>query len=216
MKNYFSKLRKFVGIKTVQEKRVIPWFKAKGDSTLRLDYDDLTSKSVVFDVGGYVGQWSSDIFSKYCCNIYIFEPVKKYAIDIKKRFKKNNKIFVKNFGLDGENKTTTIQLSNDGSSVYRDNGKSEQIRIVKIVDFMKENHINHIDLMKINIEGGEYGLLENLIEEGYAKKIGNIQVQFHDFVPNAKERMNNIQKALSKTHRRTYSYEFVWENWKLK
>jgi hypothetical protein len=28
--------------------------------------------------------------------------------------------------------------------------------------------------------------------------------------------MSGIQKSLSKTHRLTYQYEFVWENWTLK
>ena len=68
--------------------------------------------------------------------------------------------------------------------------------------------------MKINIEGGEYDLLDRLITTGLVGKIDNIQVQFHEFVPNAKERMQNIQKKLSKTHTPTYQYEFIWENWK--
>jgi hypothetical protein len=44
----------------------------------------------------------------------------------------------------------------------------------------------------------------------------NIQVQFHDYTPDAAERMKKIQRALKKTHRTTYSFEFVWENWELK
>jgi hypothetical protein len=45
----------------------------------------------------------------------------------------------------------------------------------------------------------------------------NIQVQFHDFIiENATERMENIQKQLAKTHKITYQFNFVWENWQLK
>ena len=33
---------------------------------------DLNEKSVVFDIGGYNGQWTSEIFSKYCCAFSIF------------------------------------------------------------------------------------------------------------------------------------------------
>jgi hypothetical protein len=40
---------------------------------------------MVFDVGGYEGQWSSDIFSKYVCHIHIFEPVPEYADQIASR-----------------------------------------------------------------------------------------------------------------------------------
>jgi len=66
------------------------------------------------------------------------------------------------------------------------------------------------------IEGGEYDLLEHLIKTKYIKRIKNLQVQFHDFVDQAQERMDNIQKELSKTHQLTYQYLFVWENWERK
>ena len=69
--------------------------------------------------------------------------------------------------------------------------------------------------MKINIEGGEYELLEHLIEEKLMADIANIQVQFHDFIPGAQARMEAIQQELKKTHSLTYQYLFVWENWRL-
>ena len=70
--------------------------------------------------------------------------------------------------------------------------------------------------MKINIEGGEYDLLEHFLESGFIKNINNIQIQFHDFIPNAEERMKKIQYELEKTHSLTYQYPFVWENWQRK
>ena len=35
------------------------WFKDKGDKTLRLEYPLLDSNSIVFDVGGYVGDFAN-------------------------------------------------------------------------------------------------------------------------------------------------------------
>ena len=71
-------------------------------------------------------------------------------------------------------------------------------------------------MIKVNIEGGEYDLLEFLIDSNYIEIIDNIQVQFHDFIPDAEERMKNIHKKLEKTHFLTWQYPFVWENWQLK
>ena len=68
--------------------------------------------------------------------------------------------------------------------------------------------------MKINIEGGEYELLEYLLDTGLATQIINYQVQFHDFVPDAEARMTAIRERLSQTHTLTYQYEFVWGNWR--
>ena len=195
-------------------KRVKPWFAINGDKTLRLDYR-LDQESNVFDLGGYDGQWTSDIFAKYCCTIHCFEPVEAYAKNIETRFAKNEKIIVHRFGISNAGKKVKISHNGTGSSIFRGKGK-EEIQLVKAFDFMIQNNINRIDLMKINIEGAEYDLLDHLIETGFVKNIVNLQIQFHDFVPNAKERMRSIQKSLVKTHKLTYQYEFVWENWELR
>ena len=199
-----------------QEKRCIPWFSDNGDKTLRLDYP-LNENSVVFDLGGYEGQWASDIFSKYCCFIHVFEPVEKFANQIQHRFAKNKKIFVHQFGLSDANKKLEIFIDGDSSSSFKTKDNNGQyIELIRAMDFVKKHEISIVHLMKINIEGGEYDLLEHLLESGFISNITNIQVQFHDFVPNAEKRMNKIQHELSKTHFLTYQYPFVWENWQKK
>jgi FkbM family methyltransferase len=198
-----------------QEQRVIPWFQAKGDKTFRLDYD-LNENSLVFDLGGHEGQWASDIFSRYCCTIHIFEPVQEFAGLIEQRFSKNRKILVHKFGLASQSRKATIAVCGDGSSIFKDGRDLREITLMRASDFFRENGIREIDLMKINIEGAEYELLEHLIEAGFTPCIKNIQVQFHDFVPHAHERMVAIQARLADSHLVTYQYAFVWENWRIK
>lgn len=198
----------------IQHNRIIPWIEINGDKTLRLDYP-LCDSSIVIDVGGYEGQWASDIYAKYCCNIIIFEPVKNFYEKIKNRFIKNNKITTYKLGLSNKDDTIDISLLDDSSSIFKKNNYSEKIEIVDASIFLRKKNINNIDLIKINIEGSEYDLLENLIKSDFIKQIKNIQVQFHDFIPNAKERMKKIQDKLRETHHLTYKYEFVWENWEI-
>ncbi|TMA87233.1 MAG: FkbM family methyltransferase, partial [Deltaproteobacteria bacterium] len=88
------------------------------------------------------------------------------------------------------------------------------VSLVKASEFFTRAGIETIALMKINIEGGEYDLLDHLIETGFVSRIDNIQVQFHDFVAEAESRMVRIQERLSQTHAITYQYPFVWENWR--
>ncbi len=197
-----------------QARRVKPWTLANGDKTLRLNYD-LNEDSLVFDLGGYEGQWASDIFSKYLCKIFVFEPSKPYAANIKSRFSRNKFIQVFDFGLGQSEKVLKLYSSNDSSSVFKKHGIAYDIEIRNATNFISSKGITKIDLIKINIEGGEYELLEDLIRSEMIKNIKNIQVQFHDFVPNAFEKMKSIQNALQKTHSLTYQYEFVWENWVL-
>lgn len=211
---YISK-RLYPPSQTIRQKRVIPWFEIQGDKTLRLDYD-LNENSLVFDVGGYEGQWASDIFSKYCCFIHVFEPVEEFARNIEKRVCKNKKIVVHRCGLSNKNETVKITLDKDGSSTFKTGVNTEDVVLVKAIDFMQENNIQKIDLMKINIEGGEYDLLEHLMDIEFIKNIKNIQVQFHDIFPDAEQRMTRVQEKLEKTHYLTYNYPFVWENWRKK
>ena len=196
----------------LQKKTVRQWFRDKGDSTLRLDYP-LTEDSLIFDVGGYMGEWSQQIATRYNPTIYIFEPVPKFCSFIMERFKHNPKVSVFDFGLFDETKTETLVLDKDGSSLYGSTGEKIQISLVDIDEFLKEHDITAIDLMKINIEGAEYALLKRMIDQGIVERICDLQVQFHIFYPDAVRLRDEIRNALKDTHSLTYDYPFVWENW---
>jgi FkbM family methyltransferase len=191
------------------------WLSDQGDASLRLNYD-LDDKSVVFDLGGYKGDWAAAILHRYKSNIYIFEPVKDFYAGINKKFIGNPKIHMFEYGLGNKEETLSISLTTDSSSVFNVEGVKETIQLKSLVDFIRTNEIEHVDLMKINIEGGEYDLLEDVLLHDQAGVFNDIQVQFHRFIPNCIERRNAIREGLSKTHELTYDYEFVWENWKLK
>ena len=90
----FCKLALYI-YQSPHERRVAQWYRDDGDKTHRLNYD-LNKDSIVFDLGGYEGQWSSDIYGMYCCNIFIFEVVPEYAMHISKRFEKNEKVKIFN------------------------------------------------------------------------------------------------------------------------
>lgn len=188
------------------------WYADGGNYKMRFDYD-LNEESVALDVGGYQGQWASDLFSRYRCNIYVFEPVSDFAERIRTRFLHNDKIKVFSFGLGGSSRTETIYISKDSSSIYGGNTDCEQTKIVDVKDWICDQGIDTIALIKINIEGGEYELLDRLIETKLVEKIDNIQVQFHNISKESRIQMERIQQELRKTHKPTYQYEFVWENW---
>ncbi len=167
-------------------------------------------------MGGFEGQWASDLFSKYVCEIHVFEPVKSFAEKIRTRFNRNNRIRVHTLGLANETKEAIIYVSNNCTSLLKPNDNPESIKLIKVEEFLKNESIEYIDLVKINIEGAEYDLIEYLVDSGLIKNIGNIQVQFHDFFPDASTRMEAIQKSLSVTHNLTWQFPFVWENWTIK
>lgn len=190
------------------------WFSDHGDQTLRVNYP-LNQESLVVDLGGYEGKWAKTINDAYGCYVHVFEPVPQFCEKIKSLLGSNDRITIYQSALGPERSNSVINMSADSSSMFVDaaNGLESivPIAIESIHDFV--NQFPSIDLLKINIEGAEYDLLDSLSEEELLG-IENIQVQFHTFYPNCYERRNAIHNKLSKSHHLTYNYEFVWENWK--
>jgi FkbM family methyltransferase len=138
------------------------WFKDNGDKTHRINYD-LNENSIVFDIGGYDGGWSSDILEKYNCNIYIFEPIKEYYDIIVERFYGNNKVRVFNFGISNKDEEVYISNNTASSSIHIEGNHKEKIILLNINTFIENESLNSVDLVKINIEDVYMGLLMNAI-----------------------------------------------------
>jgi FkbM family methyltransferase len=194
------------------EARVLPWVAIHGDDKFRYSYD-LNEHSVVYDIGGYRGEWAGPIFEKFHCYIEIFEPVNQFVTLLTRQFSGNSKVVVHPFGLAGRKSTAKINVDAEASSLFKNDSGSELIHLEKASKWIRHDRV---DLLKMNIEGGEYAVLEDLIEKGLIARFENLQLQFHTFAPNALARRKKLQKLLSKTHEMTFNYYFVWENWRLK
>jgi FkbM family methyltransferase len=192
-------------------KTIHDWNNAKGDSTLRLQYN-LTPSSTVIDVGSFKGEWLKNIINLYSCNIFAYEPTLEGFETIKNL--QTEKIIIKKYGLFNERKKIKISNNGNASSIVTSNG-TEEIEVLNVIEEMPL--WGNVDLIKINIEGAEYELLEALIENSSLEKFKNLQIQFHkfDFIREPSERRQKIRESLSKTHHLTYDFEFIWENWEI-
>lgn len=197
--------------KTKYMVRQSEWFRIDGDNTLRLDYP-LNKDSLVWDVGGYKGDFAHKIYEKHKCQVEVFEPIESFYVHIQSRFNTNPDITAHNFGFSDKDSTGYISLANDGSSLH-DRGVERNVPVVLRDIFAYIDGYKYIDLIKINIEGEEYALLERILDTGIAGMFTFIQVQFHTFIPNAKERRVKIQERLKKTHKLMWNYNFIWESW---
>lgn len=222
MTNVPAKLEKVVrrGLRYVQgqvrpteiQKTRKEWAADGGYHRHRFDYE-LNQDSVVFDLGGFRGQWAADLFARFGCDVLVFEPVSEYAEHIRDRFRHNPKVRVFEFGLGGSTRTDVFQVQGAASSKFITEGSSQSIEIVAFEDFMVEQQLSKVDVLKMNIEGGEYELLTKILDTGNIEKFVNIQIQFHDLYPTAEAEMLEIQRQLSNTHELTFHYKFLMENW---
>lgn len=211
----FDKFKVFVKTYIFVDPIFITTQKLKRDNilfNLRSAYP-LTSDSIIFDLGGYLGEWSLEMFEKYHCTIYIFEPVKEFMDKAKAKFKNNIKIHFFDFGLSDKDSEELITNDNDASSIFTGKG-NVHIQLKDVAKVMQDLKIQKVDLLKLNIEGGEFKVLPRMIACGLVPLCMDIQVQFHHFYPNAEKLRNEIRVALAKTHHLTYDYPFVFENWR--
>jgi len=93
-------------------------------------------------------------------------------------------------------------MNNDATDLLNldeNNTSGEKIQIITLEKLMKDNNIEYIDLMQINIEGWEYPILEDWIKTGLIHKIKTLQIQFHPFegVEDPIGRRTKIQDSLA-------------------
>ena len=188
------------------------WKDDDGDRTYRLSYD-LGPRSVVFDLGGYVGDFAAAIHDRTGATVYLFEPGKIFFEKCLERFRGNSCVKLFNFGLSDKEGEFILSESDDASAISASNGSGQRVSLKRFSDVLGELGLTEVDLLKINIEGGEFEILPHLIETGLINNMRHLQVQFHNFIPDAARKRDEIVKALEKTHRRDWCYIFVWESW---
>ena len=137
------------------------------------------SKPIIFDVGANKGDWT-DIAKSRIQNaeLHLFEPsvvaynvlMKRYSCD---KHMGSFPLFISNVACSDKNETLPLYYDHPGStlasltkrdlSFYNINmGKSEEVKCIRLYDYIRGNNITHIDLLKIDVEGHELTVLKGL------------------------------------------------------
>lgn len=179
---------------------------------------DLDADSLVLDVGAFVGDWSEKVADRYGCTVHGFEPATGAFEIAETKLAGRRNVHLHNYGLGGNDRSARLALAGPGSTIYTDSspmGRFEDIEIRDVAGVLDELGIDHIDLLKVNIEGGEFDLLDRLVETGWMPKISQTMVQFHEFHANAYWRRFTARRALRRTHTEVWNYPWVWEYWRV-
>lgn len=157
----------------------------------------LDASSVVFDFGVNQGQFSQWIAQHTQAKIYGYEADPRLFSKLKAV---NNAIFM-NIAVAAKNGKLALFLGDSmcSSCVYEKVAGEDGIIEVSansLETIMQDHGIQTVDLIKMDIEGAELGILEN-ISAATAPQIKQITVEFHEFInPADLPRIKNIAKRL--------------------
>lgn len=172
---------------------------------------DLGPNDLVIDAGGYDGRWAESIAMLYNPLIVVYEPVPRFADLVRRRHRSNPKVEVKQQALSTVAAPREFRILSNDSGFYG-TGARIWTECEDIADVAEKE----IALLKLNIEAEEFNILWRLVDTGLIVNVREIQVQFHRDYPHGEFMRHLLRAKLMETHECTYSYPFVWENWRKK
>ncbi len=174
-----------------------------GEFMNKIKYDG----GVIIDIGQNIGCFSvmaSRIFKE--AKIIGFEPffdsyqITRTNIMINKL---SDRIKAKDVAISAKNGTVSFYVypgNYEANSIHNIwGGKSKKIEVnsIRLSDFITEEKIKNIDLLKVDCEGAEYEIIKSLSKGDY-KKIKSIILEYH------KGRSNEIEDVLKINKFKTY------------
>lgn len=185
------------GIKTILRAIGHPISRLRMDKDLLAAFDDALRKApnpVIFDVGAHYGE-TQQVFEDICptAQIYCFEPFKS-SFDILSEHTKNSpftQIF--NFGFSNtkgaldfnsnmaDPTNSILDLDERAADTWELETLAPNQKIscdfTTLDDFLEKENIEHIDILKLDVQGAEYKILQGAQKTLDAKIIKNIYME---------------------------------------
>ena len=186
------------------------------DNQLLTIFEQLHSTSTVLDVGGFEGDWAYQISSHYQCSLHVFEPQPSALKNLQKRFSGNPRVMIHGYGLSGQTRNARLSLRGPGAAiddVHAGQFPSASIVLKDVEQVFEQLQLAEVDLIKINIEGGEYPLLKRMLECGLLNRCKVVLVQYHEWCPGSLSNRREIRREMAKSFSLDWDYPFIWEKW---
>lgn len=173
------------------------------------DNYDLDNCNVVFDIGANVGMWTKYILTRNAKKVYCFEPNKKAISHLKESLKNDSNTAIVEKAVYKENTSLQFYIDDSNSlisSLIPESGHTPSYNVdaITLEEAIRESGESHIDLVKIDVEGSEFGIIESLTQET-ANKIDSFLIEYHDFY--FQEGMQKVYDLIGKLENLGYTVE---------
>ncbi len=184
----------------------------------------LTPDSLVVEIGGYKGAWAKTMAEKHGCRVLSFEPVPAFYDEAMLNFMLpplSERVCVENCGIAGTTRRETFHVHGELTGPAAQ-GEPVEVQLMGVDAMMDHSWVDGrvIDVLSINAEGGEYEILEALLDAGLMSFFTHLQVQFHSVVIAARNRRESIRNRLRITHRPAWEIpddlDCTWDGWEIK
>jgi FkbM family methyltransferase len=183
---------------------------------------DHFSNKIIYSggVGKDIG-FEIQLVHRFGCQVFCFDPSPTGIATIKSLENKSPLLIFQPIGLSEVNSDTvkfSMPLNPEEGSftiLKSQSGQENEISFNcrKVSTLMQELGHSHIDIIKLDIEGFEYGVINDIIENNLS--ITQICIEFHDFFDNipyshTKNAVNLLKKSgYSMVHKTGSDYLFV-------
>jgi FkbM family methyltransferase len=179
----------------------------------RIYMKDLRTKKepVVFSFGiGEDVSFDKDIINRLGAKVYAFDPTPRAAEYINAQDFPKSKFEFYQYALSSEDGSLDFGIPSDDKSEPSGSlhknvaeltiSRTIKVKAKKLSTIMKELNINHLDLLKMDIEGSEYEVIDDFLDDKIFPD--QICLEFHErFFPDGKEKM---ARAIDKLHENGY------------
>jgi FkbM family methyltransferase len=148
-------------------------------------YDELNLKNlnICFDIGSNVGLFTKYLKLNDCNKIFCFEPNKTAFNSLQKNLKNENEVELFNLAVSYNKDALRLYIDDSNSlisSAHDIKNNYYDVETITLKDIFERNKIQKVDFVKIDIEGMEFDLIENL-EDSIFQKIDKFLIEYHDF-----------------------------------
>lgn len=155
------------------------------DQIYRDVFDKKAPRSMnIIDIGANIGIVTA-YMQPFAKRLYAIEPSSEHFEALKMNKEYNDWDNVEIFKLAIADKDGVMELSKNpgnrtmNSIVLRYKGGAEKVKTMTMVSFFRENGIDEVDFLKLDVEGAEEMILRSEGFKKVADKIKGIEVEFH-------------------------------------
>lgn len=157
---------------------------------------------LIFDCGANIGL--TIIYFKWLYPnsvIYAFEPDKITFELLKKNVEQNNFSNVHLFNSAISNKNGQVEFfvdnENPGSLLMskfkeRNNKDKTIVDSISLTNFIRDKRLKNIDLVKMDVEGSEFEVIEDLYENDLLKEINKFYIEYHHKIEGQKSKLSTF------------------------